>query len=255
MKLLLGVPSGGAPTQPFLASLAKLVLPSAVEAMEHYVVRGNYVPAQRDLIAARALDLGADLLVMCDDDMVLPPDALTRLCAVLDERPRCGLAGALYYSRDGFRPMAVVGWSSKNTTVALVPAFDRAPVVVDGVGFGCVVVRMDALRELEPPYFPAHVYVEAEAARVRVCNEDYLFCERLRSRGWDVVLDAGVRCGHYDRYTGATLPAEWETSEVTNQTRVAVSEDGVAKLIPARELSPVAEHHQRADLTYVWAKS
>lgn len=252
MKLLLGIPSGGAPAQPFLDSLAKLTLPPGITAIEHYVVRGNYVPAQRDLIVARALDRGADVLAMCDDDMVLPPDALVALHAALLHEPRCGLVGALYYSRDGFRPMCVAGWDERNTTSAHVPGFERTPVAVDGVGFGCVMIRMEALRKLAPPYFPANVYIEAAEARVRVCNEDYRFAARLRARGWTVLLHPGVRAGHFDRHSGATYPLAWEPAEVTRNARIAVNEDGAMKLIPARELSAARERHQEAELTYIW---
>src|SRR6185437_13820561 len=68
VKLLLGIPTSGAPTQPFLESLAQLAIPGNVTSLEHYTVQGNFIPAQRELIVERALALGVDALVMCDDD-------------------------------------------------------------------------------------------------------------------------------------------------------------------------------------------
>jgi GT2 family glycosyltransferase len=216
-------------------------------------VQGNFVPAQRELLVERALATNADVLVMCDDDMVLAPDAVTRLYARLVERPRCALAGALYYSRDGFRPMVVDEWEPSDTTSAVIPAFDdRTPVSVGGVGFGCVVVRVDAIRELAPPYFPAHVFMQRAAGTVRVCDEDYLFCHRLRSKGWDVVLDPGVRCGHFDRSTSRTMPLAWETPATTNRARMAVVVDGAPQLIAAdRSLGRAPEHQVRAAIDYL----
>lgn len=251
MKLLLGIPSGGAPTQPFLESIARLTLPATVTTFDRFVVTGNFVPAQRELIVERALEKGADVLLMCDDDMVIPPEAPAALLDVLQEQPRCALAGALYYSRDGFRPMAVSHWRGSDTTSASIPGFDRTPVEVDGVGFGCVAVRMDAVRELEPPYFPAHVFLEPQSARVRVCDEDYLFCERLRQRGWTIALHAGVRCGHYDRAGGRTFPVEWESAATTAQPRMAVVQDGVQRLLPLQDVPSLGEDQQRAHVTYV----
>lgn len=252
MNIFLGIPSAGAPAKPFLESLAALAIPAAATGMERAVITGNYVPAQRDLIVERALAARADVLVMIDDDMVLPPDALVRLCAVLDERPRAGLVGALYYSRDGFRPMAVANWQSGDTRTACIPGFDSDPVDVDGVGFGCVVLRVSALAALEPPYFAAHVFLERTAGRVRVCNEDYLFCERLRRAGWETLLAPAVRCGHYDRASGRTAPGRWEPAEVTRHARIAALVNGVPTLLPQAEIAAaVAETHVAAALDYV----
>lgn len=252
MKLLLGIPSAGAPAAPFLEGLARIELPASAETLTRCVITGNYVPAQRELIVERALESRMDVLVMCDDDIVLPPDALARLCATLEAHPRAGLVGALYYSRDGFRPMVVDGWNERDTRTAVIPAFDRDPVAVDGVGFGCVALRIDALRELMPPYFAAHVFVEREAGRVRVCDEDYLFCAKLRRADWHVLLDPAVRCGHYNRQLQRVIPDVWEAPHVTSTPRMAALVDGRVALIPARDVpASVPESHVQADLHYI----
>ncbi len=251
MRLLVGIPTAGAPTQPFLTSLAHLAPSSAVEDIDRYVVTGNYVPAQRELIAERAIAEGFDLFAMFDDDMVLTPDALPRLIDTLTADPQCAVVGALYYSRDGFRPMAVTRWDDTNTTTATIPAFEHAPVAVDGVGFGCVIVRTAALATLAAPYFPANVYVERDPPRVRICNEDYRFCSRVRAAGHRVVLHAGVRCGHFDRASGTVFPRSWEALEITRHERVAVIRDGVPCLIPYEALPPGNETRQEAELTYI----
>ena len=252
LKLLLGIPSAGAPAAPFLESLAKLELPPSAEQFTRCVITGNYVPAQRDLIVERALESSADILIMCDDDMVLPPHAVTRLCATLEANPRAAIAGALYYSRDGFRPMVVDKWNEHDTRTAIIPAFDREPVAVDGVGFGCVALRVSALRELMPPYFAAHIFVEREAGRVRVCDEDYLFCARVRRASWSVVLDPNVRCGHYNRQLQRTMPDVWEGPEVTAQARIAALVDGRPTLIPEQDVrESTAESQVQADLRYI----
>ncbi len=254
MRILLGIPSYGSPAPPFLESIAALALPAGTVAFESFTVTGNFVPAQRELIVERALADRADFLVMCDDDMVLPREALVALLEVMHARARCALAGALYYSRDGFRPMAVDDWDPSDTTTATVPAFGTQPVPVAGVGFGCVVLRMDAVRELAPLYFAAHVYVEPSAARVRVCDEDYLFGHRLRKNGWEVVLHAGLRCGHYDRERGRTMPDAWEPPEVTGRKRMAVMVNGKPELVPLSDLPPRGEYHRAASVEYVSPK-
>lgn len=251
MKVLLGIPTSGAPSAPFLESLANVGTPHYVTAFERSIVQGNFVPAQRELIVEKALALGVDAIIMCDDDMVLPQDAFTNLLDIIRNDSACGLAGALYYSRDGFRPMVVDNWDPQNTTSASIPAFSSAPVRVGGVGFGCVAISASALRSLEPPYFDTHIYIERAASRVRVCNEDYLFCAKLRAAGYEVVLHPSVRCGHYDRASNVIRPLEWEPESATAHRRIAVTENGVPTLVQARDVAPQSERHEPARITYV----
>ena len=211
MKLLIGIPTSGQPTRPFLDALAALILPESVTEADRLVWTGNFVAVQREMIARDAVARGADLLAMIDDDIVLPPDALVRLIGALGDDPQAAVAGALYYSRDSARPMAVSRWVSTDTTSAAIPPYASDRVVpVDGLGFGCVVIRVAALRALAAPYFAAHVYVDAATRTVRQCDEDYLLCERFRGAGRNVLLHAGVRAGHYDRASDTTAPAAWE---------------------------------------------
>lgn len=254
MKVLLGVPTAGDPAPVFLKAMERVKLPPSVTHFDRYVVTGNFVPAQRELIANYALRMGADILIMCDDDVVVPPDGIARLIGLLEERPRCALAGALYYSRDGFRPMAVDNWNPDDTTTAFVPAFADVPVAVAGVGFGCVTLRVSALQELEPLYFSAHIFVEPESARVRVCDEDYLYCHRVRENGWEVLLHAGVRCGHYDRGRQRIMPDVWEPIETTMQQRIAARRGDVHMLLPFETLPSRGEYHRRADVEYITPK-
>ena len=245
MKLLIGIPTGGQPTRPFLDALSALELPPAITEADRLVWNGNAVAVQREMIARDAVQRGADLLAMIDDDIVAPPDALAKLIGALEADPGAALAGALYYSRDSARPMAVARWSSGDTTAAAIPAYaDGKVALVDGVGFGCVVLRVAALRALARPYFAAHVYVDPSARSVRQCDEDYLLCERLRASGRRVLLHAGVRCGHYDRGSGTTAPRAWETDAETDRLRMIVLQGDRTALVPFDDTVPRAVERQ-----------
>ena len=253
MKLLIGIPTGGQPTRPFLDALRELALPPGVDA-DRVVWSGNFVPAQREMIARDAIERGVDLLAMIDDDIIPPPDALVRLVEALDADPTAAIAGALYYSRDSARPMAVARWDSRDTTTAAIPAFADAPVRVDGVGFGCVVVRTAALQALSTPYLAAHLFVDRQARVVRQCDEDYLLCERFRHAGWNVLLHAGVRVGHYDRATQQSAPATWESEADTNRLRMIVLEPDGTHLVPFDEtVARDAERHEPFETTLLVA--
>ena len=253
MKLMLGIPTGGTPAEPFLKSLNDMQLPLAFSEVENKSVVGNFVPAARELLVEYALERGADFLLMIDDDMIVPPDALQRLLDTFGD-PNVALCGALYYSRDGLRPMVVDDWNPQDTTSASIPAFDdRTPVRVGGVGFGLAMVRTAAAARLARPLFSAQILLERVAGRVRICNEDYLFCRRLREAGWDVLLHPGVRCGHYDRASKTTFPRTWEAPEKTNFKRMFVrGTDGTLSTKPFdNSVERVKETHMRAEVDYI----
>jgi GT2 family glycosyltransferase len=233
MNVLLAVPTGGNPAAPFLDSLRELHMPEFVTGFDRLTVAGNFVPGQRELAARRATATDADALVMFDDDMILPPDALERLLGALAADAQLAVVGGLYYSRDGLHPMVADHWDSRDTTSAAIPAFDRSLTACDAVGFGCVAIRVSALRSMPEPYFHTQVYVEEHAARVRICNEDYLFCEAVRHAGWRVALHAGVRAKHYDRASSTAFPREWEDAATTRIERMLVVEHGPSyRMIP-----------------------
>jgi len=235
-------------------SLSRLQLPPDTEAFERGIVTGNFVPAQRDVLVDRALRWNADVVAMCDDDMILPSDAFGKLCELLRADARIALAGALYYSRDGLRPMVVDGWNPVDTTQGWIPAFDDcAPVDVAGVGFGCVVIRTSVFSQFARPYFATQIYVERNAGRVRVCNEDYIFCARLRAAGHRVLLHPGVRCAHYDRTKGRAFPERWEDAQASNRKRVLARIGERYALVPLEDAPhTVARERQLvADVTYI----
>jgi hypothetical protein len=253
IRVLLGIASGGSPAQPFLNALASLRLPPAMGPLERSLAFGNFIPAQRELIAEDAIEGGYDFLFFVDDDIVLPSDALTRLLGTAEADPSCAVVGGLYYSRDSIRPMVVDAWEGADTTSAAIPAFTSTSTsVVGGIGFGCALLRVSVLKELEPPYFPVHVYLDRAARVVQQCDEDYRYCERVRRAGYTVRLDARVRCPHYDRKSDATAPSSWEHDADTDHPRMIVLEDGVKKLVPFDDSVPRAHERQlRADVVYV----
>jgi len=252
-RVLLGIASAGSPSAPFLESLARLRLPENVAPLQRSVAVGNYVPAQRELIMNDALDDLFDYLFFVDDDIILPEDALEMLVQTAEADPSTAVVGGLYYSRDSARPVTVADWDSSDTSTAHIPAFTSTSTdIVDGIGFGCALLRVAAARNLTAPYFPAHIYIERAARRARLCDEDYLYCERVRRTGNVVRLDARVRCPHYDRESDSVAPLAWESDAVTSAPRMIVFESGTTRLVPLDASAPrIVERHVRAELTYV----
>jgi hypothetical protein len=253
LRVLLGVATAGSPTMPFIESLQRLKLPLNVAALERSVAVGNYIPAQRELIMSDAIDGDFDYLFFVDDDVALPDDALANLIATAEADPTTAVVGGLYYSRDSARPIVVADWDSTDTTTAHIPAFTSTSTdPVSAIGFGCALLRVSATKALTAPYFPSHVYIQRGARIVRQCDEDYLYCERVRKAGNVVRLDARVRCRHYDRGSGTYAPIAWEDDEVTSMPRMIVVENERTKLVPLDQSTPRAvERHAQGTITYI----
>jgi hypothetical protein len=246
-KLLIGIPTAGRPTRPFLDALAALRLPAGVDEADRLVWSGNFIAAQREMLARAAIERGADLLAMIDDDIIAPPDALELLVSALDDDPNAAIAGALYYSRDSARPMIVAQWDSRDTTSAAIPPFtSQRATVVDGVGFGCIVIRVAMLAALERPFFASHVFIDESARHVTQCDEDYLLCERFRTAGYRVLVHGGVRAGHYDRANESVAPVRWEDDSETATMRMMVRRDDGVAMVPFDDAQPRAHERHEA---------
>jgi GT2 family glycosyltransferase len=151
-RILLGIASGGSPAQPFVEALTQLRLPAGTAGLERSVAFGNFIPAQRELIMQDALDGDYDYLFFVDDDIVLPNDALENLVETMEADAQTAVVGGLYYSRDAVRPIVVAGWDSTDTTTAYIPAYTSMSTdLVDGIGFGCALLRVSTARAFAPP--------------------------------------------------------------------------------------------------------
>jgi len=252
-RVLLGIASGGSPTKPFLDSLAQLKLPDNVAPLKRSIAVGNFIPAQRELIMSDAVAQDYDYLFFVDDDIELPERALVQLLDTAEADPSTGVVGGLYYSRDSARPMAVDDWDSAETSAASIPAFTSTSTSpVAGIGFGCALLRVSVAKTFKPPYFPAHIYIELAARRARQCDEDYLYCERVRKAGYIVRLDARVRCNHYDRASDTFAPLAWEDDAATAVPRMIVSAGSGTQLVALDRSAPrVLERQVSADITYI----
>ncbi len=145
-----------------------------------------------------------DILLMLDDDMILPQDSFERLVTVLDNHSDAGVVGGLYWQRGGsYRPVIQ----------KLVYKFDGvgmewyAPHEITGevmqvgvVGGGCLMFPMRTIRELMPPVF----WVDG------IVGTDIHVCVRINQAGYKVYCDTGLEFGHLmegNILTHKSLPA------------------------------------------------
>ena len=174
-------------------------------------VRGYDVATARNRIAQEALDLGVDWVLMVDNDVTLPPDALkllledakgvnlgfyahrdtdniyrgkTCICKLKDENGKEYYHYPLEseYSAAEMKAMADAG---------------ETKIEVHGGGMGCALIRTDVFRELSYPWYDWVNYGDANRGML---SEDLYFCSLCRANGIPIYADVRVGCGHLLRH-------------------------------------------------------
>jgi len=173
-------------------------------------VRGYDCATARNRIAQKALDGGYDRLLMVDNDVTPPRDALVNLlshdvdcvsgyylhrnadnepsdrtcaCRLLDDK------GHAYFNY----PM-----ESEYTRFELAEMRERGEYLVEihGGGMGCIMVKTDVFNRVRYPWFD---WVNYKDGHRGMLSEDLYFCEGMRKKGIPRHVDTRVACGHLFR--------------------------------------------------------
>ena len=174
-------------------------------------VRGYDVATARNKIASMALDLETDYVLMVDNDVVLPKDALKMLLEGAED-VNLGFyahrgADNLYHGRtcicrlydgDGnayyHYPLESEYTAEEMRGMA---AARETKIEVHGGGMGCALIRTDVFRRTEYPWFD---WVNYGNANRGMLSEDLYFCSLCRANGIRIHSDVRVGCGHLLRH-------------------------------------------------------
>ena len=160
---------------------------------------------QREQLAERALALGAEYMMCFDDDTVPPAHAIQSLWYVLSQHPEAGICGGIYCTKEE-QPSPIVfkelgaGPFWNWTLGEIFPC--------KGLGLGCMMVRMSALKTLPKPWFEDKSV--CEPGRTEMVGEiempiagdagtdDLHLCRRMSDAGFVIYAHGGVLSEHYD---------------------------------------------------------
>lgn len=191
--LAVGIPTRGLFPAEFAMALMQAQAPLGV--MTTYLIEKGRLPAEaRNHILKRALADGQGYALFLDDDVLFPPMAWYRLWAHIRQHPEAAaVTGVVSMKSDPAEPMlyraegegAYWDWALGD----LVP--------VRGAGAGCLMVNLDYVRRLEPPWFQDAVTSGPKVHELR--GHDRFFLDRLQDEAGGVVYaDTGTLCGHFD---------------------------------------------------------
>lgn len=155
----------------------------------------------RNNTAQIALRHECDYIFFYDDDVLIPPDSLKKLLGRMEDDPDISVAAGLTYVRGyPFPPMLFKYMNNEEGDKVLVTyddfeehADENGIVEVGAVGFSCVLLRTEHLRDMTPPYFITG----------SKNTEDVYYCVRLKEHfpNVKIICDTTVSCSHIvERY-------------------------------------------------------
>lgn len=163
----------------------------------------------RNRIAADALNGGYDAVLMVDNDIELPRDAL--VCLLEHDQPIVMGYYLNRYARGGGKYTCLYkqqsrGWEMYRAD-ELRELLDSGKYLirVKGGGMGCCLIRSDVFRMLPFPWFEwtDNARTEIQAKSVYECydafasgGEDINFCNLATNNGIPIHADTRVGCGH-----------------------------------------------------------
>lgn len=148
------------------------------------------VPYARERLAESALEIGADYLLMIDDDMLAPPDLFYKLVAH-DKDIIAPLAftrnpdhkPVIYETVEGFDPVA----GRRYGRTQFVLNYPKNQLVeCDAVGFGAVLIKTEVFKRMPKPWFFG----------MEGTGEDITLCLKAKKLGFSVWMDTAIKLGH-----------------------------------------------------------
>lgn len=186
-RILIAIPSMDSVPVGFCMSLATL---NKIDECVVSNVSGSLIYDARNKLATQAIKLEADYVMWFDSDMIFKPDTLERLMKDLDEGR--DIVSGLYFRRAA--PFTPVAFSKIDCSSDACKFEDWKGELsgiheVEGVGFGCVLMKSDVLLECLSKYGTCF-------SPIASVGEDLSFCWRARELGYKIYLDADIKCGH-----------------------------------------------------------
>lgn len=174
-------------------------------------VRGYDCATARNRIAQKAIDYDSDYVLMVDNDVVLPKDALINL---LDDAKDVCLgyyahrdSDNLYrgrtcicklYQPDG-KKYFHYPLESEYTAFEMHTMMDAGEykVRVHGGGMGCAFIKTEVFTKMKYPWYDWVNYADEKR---NMLSEDLYFCEMCRQADIPIYTDTRVGCGHMLRH-------------------------------------------------------
>ena len=161
-----------------------------------YTVGRVLTALAREKLVQEALKANLDYIIMYDDDMLLPIDMVERMIDDVEKNPEIDVLAPLAHMRNAPHYAVIYTTTEGYDDKAHAPYFvnnfvknypkDKL-VECDAVGFGAVMIKMEMVRRITPPYFFS----------TTGSGEDIYFCMKARrDAGARIFMDTRIKLGH-----------------------------------------------------------
>jgi hypothetical protein len=125
------------------------------------------------------MEVNSDYVLWLDSDMMFPPTTALRLLEHNKDIIACN-----YMKRS--KPLKPVAYRDLSDWDSWVPMEIHDELVkVEGVGMGCMLMKLDTFDKLEKPYFEFRYKENTED----YFGEDFILLGKLRELGYEVFID------------------------------------------------------------------
>jgi hypothetical protein len=134
---------------------------------------------QRNNLVKKAKEVNSDYILWLDSDMTYPATTALRLLEHNKDIVACN------YSKRT-KPLKTVAYTNLNNWDSWVPMEAQNELVkVEGVGMGCMLMKLDIFEKLQKPYFEFRYKEDTQD----YFGEDFILLGKLREQGYDVYID------------------------------------------------------------------
>ena len=175
------------PTVHALVSMRK------VGAFKHTFLANTLIYDARNILAAEAIDTGADRILFIDSDMYFEPDMMERMADDLDNGADF-VCGIFFKRKPPILPCIYKALEAKPRNIEVYTDYPKDTMfTVAGCGFGAVMINVDVIKAVAgafgKPFSP-----------VGALGEDLSFCYNARQLGYELWCDSRIKIGHVGQF-------------------------------------------------------
>lgn len=190
-KYLIAIPCMDSIPTPTVYSLINL---KKVSAVKHSFLANSLVYDARNMLAAEALDTGADRILFIDSDMYFSPDMMERMADDMDNGAKF-VSGIYFKRRPPIEPCIYKAIDPVGSNGEIYRDYPKDSLFrIAGCGFGAVMLDVDLLRDV------ADHSVRPFAPINGMLGEDLSFCYRATQLGYELWCDSRIKIGHIGQF-------------------------------------------------------
>ena len=196
IRTLIGTPTRGLLSAHWILSFLKQSHPVNTS-IDYKFIIGKDVDTARNELAQEAIKLGAEYLIFIDDDVIIPPNTITKLTNLADQGK--DIVGGVYYTKQ--IPPEPLIFKGRGTGCFKNWKIGEIIENVDGVGMGLTLLRTEIFKKIKKPWFKtieSSRKLTSEGNLFYSVDESLYFCNKAISKGFQINVDTSIQGIHFD---------------------------------------------------------